>query len=199
MRLRTSAKPRALTRCMLPQPRQRTLGARGWTGRRKSVRPSCRSSCQLTAVRVAHQRRMPSPSLVAKIAKQRAAAPSDLPLVRRCAGVVLAWLAQKGEGSADLRRAIAQLREEHGSNWSLITALQLLSGRRGQFAAECGCPDERGLLYLAHLGCEVRGCSWALQRSGSSRSVGNCAPSGASVPDDCERCVRRLNARDLGL
>lgn len=100
---------------------------------------------------------MPSPSLLAKIAKQRAVAPSELPLVRRCARVVLAWLAQEGEGSADLRRAIAQLKEEHGSNWSLITALQLLSGRRGQFAAECCCPDESGLLYLAHLVAKCAG------------------------------------------
>lgn len=94
---------------------------------------------------------MPSPSLLAKIAKQRAAAPSDLPLVRRCAAVVLAWLAQEGEGSPDLSNALSQLRDEYGSNWSLVTALQLLSGRRGQFAIECGLPGEKALLYLAHL------------------------------------------------
>jgi len=89
----------------------------------------------------------PSPALLHKIAKARAAAPSELPLVRQCARVVLAWATESGEQEA----AIAGLKAAHGSNWSLITALQLLSGRRGQFAAECGAPHERATLFLAHL------------------------------------------------
>jgi hypothetical protein len=89
----------------------------------------------------------PSPALIHKIAKARATAPSELPLVRQCARVVLAWATESGEQEA----AIAGLKSAHGSNWSLVTALQLLSGRRGQFGAECGAPDERATLFHAHL------------------------------------------------
>lgn len=89
----------------------------------------------------------PSPALIHKIAKARATAPSELPLVRQCARVVLAWATESGEQEA----AIAGLKSAHGSNWSLVTALQLLSGRRGQFGAECGTPDERATLFHAHL------------------------------------------------
>lgn len=89
----------------------------------------------------------PSPALLHKIAKARTAAPSELPLVRQCAHVVLAWATESSEQEA----AIAELKAAHGSNWSLVTALQLLSGRRGLFAAECGAPHERATLFHAHL------------------------------------------------
>lgn len=92
---------------------------------------------------MAHQ----SPALRAKIAKTRAGASSDLPLIRSAAHVVLAWVADDG----DLPSALAAMKATHGTNWSLTTALQVLSGRRGQFAAECGVPDERPRLFLAHL------------------------------------------------
>ncbi|ABM33312.1 hypothetical protein QRO08_11780 [Paracidovorax citrulli] len=88
-----------------------------------------------------------SPALRAKIAKTRAGASSDLPLIRSAAQVVLAWIADDG----DLPSALAAMKAMHGTNWSLTTALQVLSGRRGQFAAECGLPDERARLFLAHL------------------------------------------------
>ena len=42
----------------------------------------------------------PSPALLHKIAKARAAAPSELPLVRQCAQVVLAWATESGEQEA---------------------------------------------------------------------------------------------------
>lgn len=67
--------------------------------------------------------------------------------MRRCAAVVLAWAGVAG----DLDAAIADLKGAHGFNWSLVTALQLLSGRRGQFAAECAPKEERVPLLLAHL------------------------------------------------
>lgn len=89
----------------------------------------------------------PSPSLLFKIAKARAEAPSDLPLVRHCARVVLAWALN----DVELDAALKALKDSHGARWSLTTALQLLSGRRGQFAAECGKMDERFMLYFAHL------------------------------------------------
>lgn len=88
-----------------------------------------------------------SPALRAKIAKTRAGASSDLPLIRSVAHVVLAWVADDG----DLPSALAAMKAMHGTSWSLTTALQVLSGRRGQFAAECGLPDERARLFLAHL------------------------------------------------
>jgi len=90
---------------------------------------------------------MNSPALAHKIRKARAAAPSELPLVRQCAAVALASAGIEG----DLDAAISNLKNAHGSNWSLITALQLLSGRRGQFAAECAPKEERATLFLAHL------------------------------------------------
>lgn len=89
----------------------------------------------------------PSPALAHKIAKARAAAPADLPLVRHCASVVLAWATESEEREG----AIAELKAAHGPNWSLVTALQLLSGRRGLFAAECCDGHERVALYHAHL------------------------------------------------
>jgi len=88
----------------------------------------------------------PSPALFYKIKKARASASSDLPLVRTCAQVVLIWLANDG----GLDSAVKQLKSAHGTNWSLNTALQLLSGRRGKFAAEAGEIDERATLYYAH-------------------------------------------------
>ncbi len=100
----------------------------------------------------------PSPALLHKIAKARANALSDLPLVRNSAYVVLAWAVCGGE----LDAAIANLKASHGSNWSLTTALQLLSGRRGQFAAECGTDGERAMLYLAHLVAKSACCQEGL-------------------------------------
>lgn len=95
--------------------------------------------------------RTPSPALAHKIAKARAAAPADLPLVRHCAHVVMAWAKE----SEELEGAIAELKAAHGPNWSLVTALQLLSGRRGLFAAECCDGHERVAQYHAHLVAKV--------------------------------------------
>lgn len=90
---------------------------------------------------------MNSSALAHKIRSARAAASSELPLVRHCAAVVFAWVGISG----DLDASILDLKSAHGSNWSLVTALQLLSGRRGQFAAECAPKEERTVLFLAHL------------------------------------------------
>lgn len=87
-----------------------------------------------------------SPALQQKIAKTRASAPMDLPLVRNCANVVLACVSGAG-----MDVAISSLKAAHGTNWSLTTALQLLSGRRGLFAIECAQAPERQTLFLAHL------------------------------------------------
>lgn len=90
---------------------------------------------------------MTSPSLRQKITQARAQAPYELPKARLCANVILAML----DGEAAMQLAIAQLKEGLGNNWSHITALQFMSGRRGEFAADCAAPGEQVQLYLAHL------------------------------------------------
>lgn len=90
---------------------------------------------------------MTSPSLLQKIAKARQAAPSELPMARLCAAVILAAV----ESEEAVHLAIARLKEALGSNWSHVTALQFMSGRRGEFAADCSLPEEQVSLHLAHL------------------------------------------------
>lgn len=90
---------------------------------------------------------MTSPSLRHKIAKTRAAAPSELPKARLCANVILAAL----EGEEAVQRAVAELKQGVGNNWSPVTAFQFMSGRRGEFAAECAAPEEKVHLLFAHL------------------------------------------------
>jgi len=90
---------------------------------------------------------MTSPALRQKINKARAFAPHELPKARLCANVILAMIEDKDA----LQAAIAQLKQGVGNNWSHITALQFMSGRRGEFAAECAPLEERLQLTLAHL------------------------------------------------
>lgn len=90
---------------------------------------------------------MSSPSLKVKIAQARALAPQELPKARLCANVILAAV----DGENAMESAVIQLKQGLGSNWSLITALQFMSGRRGDFAADCAAPNEQAQLYLTHL------------------------------------------------
>lgn len=90
---------------------------------------------------------MTSPSLLKKIAKARQAAPSELPMARLCATVILASI----ESEEAVHLAVATLKEALGRNWSYVTALQFMSGRRGEFAADCSLPEEQVSLHLAHL------------------------------------------------
>lgn len=90
---------------------------------------------------------MTSETLRRKISKTRSEAPAELPKIRLCANVVFAAV----DGYEALSDALQQLKQEVGNNWSFVTALQLMSGRRGQFAAECAPEEERARLYLAHL------------------------------------------------
>jgi hypothetical protein len=89
----------------------------------------------------------PSTALRHKIAKARAQAQADLPRMRACARVVHSL----GGTQEQTEKALADLKAAFGSNLSLTTALQLLSGRRGQFTAECAPIGERKSLYAAHL------------------------------------------------
>ena len=90
---------------------------------------------------------MTSPALRQKIARARKDAPADVPLVMRCANVVLALR----EGEEAMRAAIEDLREHHGTMWSLTTAVQLLSGRRGEFASDCAPEAAQQRLFLSRM------------------------------------------------
>jgi hypothetical protein len=88
-----------------------------------------------------------SPALRTKIAKARAFAPRELPKARLCANVILSAV----DGENAMGSAVAQLKQGLGNNWSPVTALQFMSGRGGEFAADCAAPQEQAQLYLAHL------------------------------------------------
>ena len=90
---------------------------------------------------------MTSPALRHKIAKAKATAPHELPKARLCANVILAVV----DGDEAMAVAVAQLKFGLGNNWSLVTAIQYMSGRRGEFAADCAEPQEQVQMYLAHL------------------------------------------------
>lgn len=89
---------------------------------------------------------MTSESLRKKIDKARTNALAELPQIRLCANVVLAAT----ESDDALAKAVQQLKQGVGNNWSLVTALQLMSGRRGEFAADAAPPEERAHLHLVH-------------------------------------------------
>jgi hypothetical protein len=93
----------------------------------------------------------PSAALRHKIAAARAKATAELPLVRDCARVVLQAVSADGPIKSEYKEALDALKASHGAHWSLTTALQLLSGRRGKFAAEAASGGERVALFLAHL------------------------------------------------
>lgn len=90
---------------------------------------------------------MVSPSMMHKIAKARAAAPSELPKARLCANVILAAL----EGGSAMQKAVAELKQGAGNNWSRTLAFQFMSGMRGEFAADCAVNEEREQLHFACL------------------------------------------------
>lgn len=50
-----------------------------------------------------------------------------------------------------MKAALGDLKKGAGANWGAINAMQFMSGRRGEFAADCATPEERPRLYLAHL------------------------------------------------
>ena len=96
---------------------------------------------------------MVSAALQHKIAQQRATAPLELPKARLCARVVLASLpaGPGATGMEDLVAALAALKAGLGQKWSAVTAIQYMSGRQAEFAAECGLSQERAGLLWAHL------------------------------------------------
>jgi len=87
-----------------------------------------------------------SPSLQQKINKARAKAPSEVPIARLCADLVFASM----EDETTIPETLAKLKQQHGSFWSVVTAFQFMSGRRGEFAAEAAPPSEQSRLLAAH-------------------------------------------------
>jgi hypothetical protein len=88
-----------------------------------------------------------SPALRSKIAKAQANAPLELHKARLCTNVILA--ATEGQEAADA--ALSELKQGLGNNWTTVTAMQFMSGRRGEFAVNCADPFEKVPMYLAHL------------------------------------------------
>ncbi len=104
---------------------------------------------------------MTSKALQHKVDEARRRAPDELPLAKLCAEVVFASL----DGVDWLARAVQALKAYQGTNWSHVTAFQFMSGRRGEFAADCAEPGEQVRLQMACLiaktVCEANGLSGA--------------------------------------
>lgn len=92
---------------------------------------------------------MTSPSMLAKLERMRRAAPHELPKVRLCANVINAALS--GGSQQAVTEAIELLQAGVGRSWSIMQALQFLSGRQAEFAIDCAATDEKPLLYTIHL------------------------------------------------
>nr|WP_296339169.1 hypothetical protein [uncultured Acidovorax sp.] len=91
---------------------------------------------------------MASIQLEKKIAKLKAFAYQETPKARSCSEVIYAAI-QDDIGQIDA--AVLELKKCCGANWSLITALQFMSGRRGEFSALAAPSDEIERLMVAHL------------------------------------------------
>ena len=90
---------------------------------------------------------MSSPALRHKISKARLVAPLELDKARLCADVILS----STEVEDAMAAAVVLLKQRLGNNWSPVTAMQFMCGRRGEFAADCAEAHERAQMYLAHL------------------------------------------------
>lgn len=89
---------------------------------------------------------MTSPALAAKIRKTREIAPLELPKARLCTSVIQALVnGEDTDGPVQAMKALL------GRNWSPSLAIQFMSGRRGEMAAQAGTNAERPNLILAHL------------------------------------------------
>lgn len=92
---------------------------------------------------------MASEALAKKIRAARAFAVHEVPKARLCAEVIYALIRE--DDWAGVQPFVDELKSGCGSNWSPITALQFMSGRRGEFAAEAAPHEERARLMTAHL------------------------------------------------
>lgn len=85
-------------------------------------------------------------SLQSKIRQARLNAPLEVPKARLCSRVIIAMAM-----GHPLDGPVQALKSGLGSNWSPVLAVQFMSGRRGQMAAQSAPDVERESLYLAHL------------------------------------------------
>lgn len=92
---------------------------------------------------------MTSPALRHKIEKTRQAAHLELPKARLCADVIHAFV--QDPNGQELKEAIQAMKAGIANNWSVTHAMQFMSGRRGEFAAEAAPLDEKPYLYFTHL------------------------------------------------
>lgn len=92
---------------------------------------------------------MASDALAKKIRDTRAFAVHEVPKARLCAEVIYALIREDDLGG--IQQAVDELKGCCGNNWSPITALQFMSGRRGEFAAEAAPIEEQERLLCAHL------------------------------------------------
>lgn len=89
---------------------------------------------------------MTSKSLDYKIQQLRQAAPLEVPKAIACAGVIFSMM-----DGQDAASALSRLKALAGTNWSEVTAIQFMSGRRGLFAADAASAEHQLGLYVAHL------------------------------------------------
>lgn len=87
-----------------------------------------------------------SKSLQSKIRQARLNAPLEVPKARLCSRVIIAMAM-----GHPLDGPVQELKSGLGGNWSPVLAVQFMSGRRGQMAAQSAPDVERKSLYLAHL------------------------------------------------
>lgn len=91
---------------------------------------------------------MTSAALAKKISDQRAIAHLEVQMARLCAEVIYAVIRRKAD---EQQIAVRALKAACGRNWSHVTAMQYMSGRRGEFAALAAPSDEVERLFVAHL------------------------------------------------
>lgn len=89
---------------------------------------------------------MTSKALQSKIRQTRLNAPLEVPKARLCSRAVLAMMTGQ-----PLDAPVQELRTALGSSWSSLRAIQFMSGRRGQMAAQAAPEAERNDLWLAQL------------------------------------------------
>jgi hypothetical protein len=87
-----------------------------------------------------------SPSMQSKLKQMRRVAPMAVNKTPLYGGVVLALLDPVGDTDA----ALHDLKTGLGSNWTAVTAFQLMSEKQALFAAECAGENERDALIKAH-------------------------------------------------
>ena len=88
-----------------------------------------------------------------KLAKMRSMAPHELPKVRLCAHLIHAIANEKSE--EEINQSLKDLRAGIGSNWSIPTAFQYMSGQQAEMAIDCGNSEEKAYLIEAKMLADI--------------------------------------------